>query len=299
MLETAVALTVIAVLLAWPVPVLLARASWVSRAPATALVAWQAIALAGGLAMIGAPLSLAVAGYGDDLVRGLAGLIRAIVAGRAPASATVLLMVAALLGLWLVGHLIVTLAQVARQRRRHAVLLQLLSSAHPTRAGARVIEGSAPVAYCLPRGAGSATVLSRGLLDLLDAAELDAVVHHEDAHVRQRHDILLVAFRAWHSALPRFPVAALAEDRVAELVEMLADDRARRSVPDAVLARAIERVGEVGSAAAAAAATRRAVRLSTPPLEASGRAVVVLASLALVTVPTLWIVVPALIGPGR
>ncbi|MBI5161224.1 MAG: M48 family metalloprotease [Micrococcales bacterium] len=298
MLETAAALTVIAVLLAWPVPMLLARAAWPARAPATALVAWQAIALAGGLAMIGAPLSLAVAGYGDDLVRGLAGLVRAIVAGRAPASAMVLLAVAALLGLWLVGHLVVTLVQVARQRRRHAVLLQLLSSAHPTRAGARVIEGSAPVAYCLPRGSGSATVLSRGLLDLLDADELDAVVHHEDAHVRQRHDILLVAFRAWHSALPRFPVAALAEGRVAELVEMLADDRARRSIADAVLARAIHRVGEVGSASSAAAAARRAARLSAPPLAASERAAVVLGSVALVTVPTLWIALPALAGAG-
>jgi len=176
------------------------------------------------------------------------------------------------------------------------VLLELLSSAHPTRAGARVIDGSAPVAYCLPRGMGSATVLSRGLLALLDADELDAVVRHEDAHVRQRHDILLVAFRAWHSALPRFPVARLAESRVAELVEMLADDRARRRIPDAVLGRAIQLVGGVGSPHAAEAASRRAARLATAPLGPIRRALAALASVALVTVPTLWIALPVLAG---
>src|SRR5699024_7155106 len=41
-------------ILAWPAPVLLARARWPMHAPAPALLLWQAIGLAGGGSMIGA-----------------------------------------------------------------------------------------------------------------------------------------------------------------------------------------------------------------------------------------------------
>jgi len=86
-------------------------------------------------------------------------------------------------------------------------------------------------------------VLSQGLLDNLDPDELAAVIAHERAHVEQRHDILQLAFRAWRSALPGLPTAVLAETEVAAMVEMLADDQARREVRDEVVARAILRVG--------------------------------------------------------
>ena len=109
-----------------------------------------------------------------------------------------------------------------------------------------VLDDAVPVAYCLPRGARSVTVLSQGLLDRLDADELVAVIAHERAHVEQRHDLLLLAFRAWRAALPWFPIAARAEAEVAALVEMLADDHARREVRDEVLARAILSVGASG-----------------------------------------------------
>lgn len=293
MLATALGLAAVAVLLALPVPALLARAAWPARAPATALVAWQAVALAGGLSMIGAPLALAATPYGDDLLRGIAGLVRSVAGGTAHPISVLLLVLAVLLAVWLVAHLVGTVVQVARQRRRHLALLELLSSAHPTRGATRVIDDAAPVAYCLPRGMGSATVLSRGLIELLDPDELDAVVGHEAAHVRQRHDVVLVAFRAWRSALRRFPVAALAEDRVAELIEMLADDQARRRVPDAVLARAIEHVGGVGSDVGPA--RRRILRLAAADLPLAARLGVVAASVALVALPTLWIVVPVLV----
>jgi len=72
------------------------------------------------------------------------------------------------------------------------------------------------------------------------------VIAHERGHVEQRHDLLQLAFRAWRSALPWFPVAACAEAEVAALVEMLADDRARREVRDGALARAILSVGAIG-----------------------------------------------------
>lgn len=215
----AVGLGAVAVMLAWPVPIVLARAAWPTKSPVVALLLWQLIGLAGGFSMIGA-LSLA----------GLALLPELAWWGQLPAVA---------LAAYLLIHLAVTLVQVIRQRRQHLAVLDMLTSPHPVHARTRVIEDGVPVAYCLPRGAGSVTVLSRGLLNRLSADELAAVIAHERAHVEQRHDILLIAFRAWRSALPWFPIAARAEAEVAALVEMLADDHARREVRDEVLARAI------------------------------------------------------------
>lgn len=222
----ALVLALTAVTLAWPVPVALSRAAWPIRMPVIALLLWQAIGLAGGFSMIGA---LALTGY-----------------SAVPRHPWAALIPAAAFTVYLLSHLAVTFVQVARQRRRHLSLLEMLASPHPTRARTHVIDDAVPVAYCLPRGAHSVTVLSQGLLDRLDADELVAVIAHERAHVEQRHDLLLLAFRAWRSALPWFPIAARAEAEVAALVEMLADDQARREVHDAVLARAILAVGASG-----------------------------------------------------
>lgn len=224
----AVILGVVAIALAVPVPILLARASWPTAAPARALVLWQAIALAGGFSMIGALVA--------------AGL--ALVPHHTLAGGVVIGMAVGLAG-HLLGHLAATVASVVRSRRRHRTLLDLLTSPDPSRPQTVILDAATPVAYCLPQGFSSITVLSRGLLERLSPDELAAVIAHERAHLTQRHDIVLVAFRAWHSALPWFPIAARAAEEVAVLVELLADDTARRSVPDATLARAI---GTVSSA---------------------------------------------------
>lgn len=221
-------LGLVATALAVPVPIALARAAWPTREPALALLLWQLIALAGGFSMIGALVAA-----------GLALVPSAAIAGG------VILGAALTLILYLLGHLAVTVAVVARLRQRHGALLGLLTSPHPTRAATLVLEDSLPLAYCVPRGWHSLTVLSRGLLDRLNAEEISAVVAHERAHLDQRHDILLVAFRAWHGALPWFPIAARAAEEVDVLVELLADDSARRVVSDAALARAISGVARV------------------------------------------------------
>ena len=219
------ALAVLALALAAPVPILLARASWPTQAPARALVLWQLIALAGGFSMIGA---LVAAGIALAPVHTLGGGI--------------LIGIAVGLAGHLLGHLAATVVSVARSRRRHRTLLDLLTSPDPSRPQTLILDAATPVAYCLPAGFSSITVLSRGLLDRLPPAELAAVIAHERAHLTQRHDIVLVAFRAWHSALPWFPIAARAAEEVAVLVELLADDGARRTTPDHVLARAIATV---------------------------------------------------------
>ncbi len=284
-------LGVLAVLLAWPVPLLLAGAPWTRRSPAAALVLWQAIAIAGGLSMIGALLTFGLAPYGDHLVAAVVGLA----SGSALADFWHLL---ALCGaVLLTGHLLLNLAltiiRSERQRRRHAQLLMLLST--PAADGSRVLDSPAPVAYCLPGALSSVTVVSAGLIELLDEREMLAVIEHEKAHVRQRHDIVLVLFRAWATSLPWFPIAGSAQHEVGVLIELLADDEARRVVSDEVLADTIRRVG-AGHGASDAFVTRLA-RLGPDarPLGRTAEALVVAAAVALLAVPTGLLLAPALV----
>ncbi|WP_166784538.1 MULTISPECIES: M56 family metallopeptidase [unclassified Cryobacterium] len=247
MFVTAVALLIVAVLLAGPVPIWLATAGWPARSPAVALVLWQSIALAGGLSMLGSLLSFGLIPFGENLFEGIRALAGHLFTGTLPAGTSfgsVLLLCAALiLGSHLLLNLAATFSRAGRQHRRHRHLIGLLSDPLPNHSGTRVIEHDAPVAYCLPGATRSATVLSRGLLQLLNADQLRAVIAHERAHLVQQHHLVLLAFKSWHSALPWFPIANRAENAVALLVEMLADDQARRVVDDRTLATAIALVG--------------------------------------------------------
>lgn len=295
----AVALGLLAVVLAWPVPLLLAGSSWPSRSPAAALVLWQAIAIAGGLSMIGSLLSFGLAPFGNDLVSGALGLLAGT---RIDLWNALALGAAALLTGHLLLNLVLTVVRSERQRRRHEQLVTLLSS--PLESGHRLLDTPAPVAYCLPGALSSVTVVSAGLVALLDDREMRAVIEHERAHVSQRHDVVLVAFRAWHASLPWFPIAFRAQREVGLLIEMLADDRARRVADDAVLARAIALVGagrapvsaslrDLGDAASLDELQLRIARLEQPPLPRIADAGIVAAAVALLAVPTVLLFAPA------
>ncbi|GAB3616986.1 M56 family metallopeptidase [Okibacterium endophyticum] len=252
MFVASVALACLAVCLAWPVPIALSHARWPSRAPGTALVLWQAIALAGGLSMIGSLVTYGLIPFGHTLIDGVDALVAHTIAGTLPPDASIAhafaLCFAFLLALHLLLNLALTSIRTERQRRRHHSLVQLLSAPMPDAPNTRLLEHSAPVAYCLPGAIRSVTVLSGGLLEILDAEQLRGVIAHERAHLEQQHHLVLLAFKSWHSALPWFPIANRAENAVALLVEMLADDRARREVDDHTLATAIALVGTGASA---------------------------------------------------
>ena len=165
-------LAVLAIILAWPVPILLSRAQWPARSPFTAMLLWQAIALAGGLSMIGAMLVYGLEPIGDNLIAGLRALA-GMVLFNAPTTALgfwhiFALSTAALLTAHLVFTLLLTYYKIQRQRRRHRELLALLASPSAQDAGTLVISHDSPVAYCLPGGARSVTVLSDGLMAALD-----------------------------------------------------------------------------------------------------------------------------------
>ncbi|MCX7521652.1 M56 family metallopeptidase [Microbacterium sp. STN6] len=322
MLLTSFALAALAIALAWPVPILLARASWPDRAPGTALVIWQSIALAGGLSMIGAMLTFGLVPFGDNLVAGLHRFGLSLANATLPPGAMFLQMFAlsgaVLLSIHLLLSLVTTFVRTERLRRRHRALVTLLSNPMPSQPGTRLIEHAAPVAYCLPGTTRSVTVLSAGLVSLLDDAQLRAVIAHERAHALQRHHLVLLSFRAWRGALPWFPIATRAQGAVALLVEMLADDHARREVTDATLGQSIALVastagdgattagdGELPAgfdpldplAAAGPTATRRIARLSAGSrgLSAPARALAFAFAAGLLAIPTVLLVWPALV----
>ncbi|KGJ82826.1 hypothetical protein GY21_00305 [Cryobacterium roopkundense] len=315
MLAAALILGAVALALAWPVPVLVARSRWTARSPGVALALWQAIALAGGVSMIGSLLCYGLIPFGTGLASALGGLGGALTSGTL-APATTFAHVLALCGALLLGtHLLLNLAatfvRAESERRRHHHLIDMLSDPLPDRPGMRVIDYAAPVAYCLPGAIRSATVLSNGLLRLLDADQLRGVIAHEQAHLRQQHHLVLLAFKSWHSALPWFPIANRAENAVALLVEMLADDRARRVVDDRTLATAIALVGlgqqpEAGPATPAAPAfashvpeqplvAPRVHRLMTPkaPLSTLATAAAVATAVVLVASPAAVLILTA------
>jgi Zn-dependent protease with chaperone function len=293
----------------------LLRASWPRRSPAAAILLWQALGLASGLAAVGALLAAGVAGQDTQHAGVLGGLTT--IAGRLASGHAIdphqpLLLIAVravmltaglslLTVLWLV--LVMAFSSAIGARRRQRALLSLLAHGDPKAPGALVIDYPAAAAYCLP-GIRSQIVVSAGTLDLLAPAELAAVLAHERAHVRARHDLVLIPFTSLRRAFPRSRVITQASQSVALLVEMMADDRALRvrGLVARELATALLRFGTSESSCAPAGAlavaegelTARVNRLLAPPppLSRSVQAGVVLAAAVLAAAPVLLLVTP-------
>ncbi|MGY1622759.1 M56 family metallopeptidase [Geodermatophilus sp. SYSU D00965] len=301
---TAAALAVLAALLAWPVPALLARARWPRRDPLVALVCWQAIGLAGGLSMIGALLVHGLAPWGHSLPEAAWSVLTGSPAGEpVRGDHWVTLTLAGVLASELLGVLLLSWVRTARARRRHRALLELVVQPHAL-PDARLLEHPAPVAFCIP-GARPLLVLSSGMVAELDDDQLAAVVAHERAHLREHHHLYLLPFLAWAAALPVLPAAARASAAVRTLVEMRADDVAlgsltgaapRRTLARAIVAAAGATVPSGALAVAGGAVRERVVRLIEPPAPLPGwaRWSALLAAGLLLLLPTALLLLPAL-----
>ena len=308
------AFTVLAVLLVGPVPALLARAKWPLRAPRAAMVLWQAIAVAAVLSTFSAGIAIASRLFvpGPD-GRPTATLVGDI--GRLGWALWVLDVAAFALTLLVGARLAMAVIRVAvttrRRRAHHRMLVDLLglsSDVVAARACARgrdlrVLEVAQPLAYCLP-GVRSRVVVSEGTLDSLTDTEVAAILSHERAHLRARHDLVLEAFTAAHAAFPRFVRSANALDAVQLLVELLADDAAVRVAGRAPLARALVTCasGRTPLGALAAGGTHTLLRVRR--LSGSGNSLMFstaayLAAAAVLVVPTFALAIPWLIELQR
>jgi bla regulator protein blaR1 len=301
------AFTIIAVLLVGPVPALLARAQWPLRAPRAAMVLWQAIAVAAVLSAFSAGIAIAsrlfVPGPDGRPTATLAGDI-----GRLGWPLWALDVAVFTLTLLIGTRLAIAVIRVAiatrRRRAHHRMLVDLLGVA-PDEAAARscargrdlrILEVAQPLAYCLP-GVRSRVVVSEGTLDSLTETEVAAILSHERAHLRARHDLVLEAFTAAHAAFPRFVRSANALDAVQLLVELLADDAAVRAAGRAPLARALVTCasGRTPSGALAAGGANTVLRVRR--LSGSGNSLMLsaaayLAAAAVLGVPTVALAIP-------
>jgi bla regulator protein blaR1 len=290
----ALMLLVLGVLLAEPVSRWLAQAHWPARDPVGALLVWQAIGLAGGLALLGSGIVYGLAPLGPALPTAVRNAVDMLAAGRVPelGGTQVLALLAALaLALRLVGVLVAVTVRTLRARQRHRDLLDLLATPWPAVPHAQVLDHPVPVAYCLP-GLRSRLVVSAGVLDALDPPAVKAVLAHEQAHLRERHDLVVLPFVAWGATAPFVRGMVCAQVAVAALIEMRADDVAAAAVTPKQLTGALRTVGGVAPAAALSSFTdaldRRLLRITRPPapLPTAVRVLVRLAAAGLVAIPT-------------
>ena len=296
---SALAFTVLAFALAGPIPALLARSVWPMRAPRAAIVLWQAVAAAAVLSAFSAGVALAsrifVPGPDGRPTSSIAGEIHALGWPLWLCSVGVLA-----LTLLIGARLIVAGLRVAigtrRRRAHHRMMVDLLGERHQELSGARVLQVREPLAYCLP-GIRSRVVLSEGTLAALTEPELAAILRHERAHLRARHDLVLEAFIAVHTAFPRFVRSGSALDTVRLLVELLADDAAVRAVGPTPLARALVACAGARTPAGAMAAggpttVVRVRRLSGRPNSVALSLAGYLAAAAVLVVPTIAVAIP-------
>jgi Zn-dependent protease with chaperone function len=287
---SALAFTLLALALVGPVPAVLAWASWPLRAPRAAVVLWQSIALAAVLSAFSAGLALAARLFspGPDQFAAMG----------APMwlGAVLVFAVTLVIGARLILAVVKVAIATRRRRAHHRMMVDLLGTRPRELEGVRVLDVAEPLAYCLP-GVRSRVVVSSGTLSALSDLELAAILRHERAHLRARHDLVLEGFTAVHTAFPRFVRSGSALSAVRLLVELLADDAAVRGSGRRPLARALVTCAcgptPAGALAAGGPSTvLRVRRLSGPPNSPLLSAAAYLAAVAILVVPTVAVALP-------
>ena len=306
-------MTVAAVLVAYAACVgvlgarMLGRARWTTRAPLLAIVTYLAAGWSVVAALGLAGLTLAV--HATALGGGLSHLTGACVhrlraTYGTPGGATV-----AGLGLALAGAVaartvltaVTHLRRTGQQALRHAQTARLVGRPEPA-LGAVLVEHSQPAAYCVA-GRHPTVILTTGAVQALDPGQLDAVLAHERAHLSGHHHRLLALARIGRQVLPFLPLMRDAEEHVARLVELHADDAATRARDPRSLATALVVLATAASpaptlGAGATDSVQRIHRILGParPLGRGRRQLLRATAAALALTPVLLALAPAVLA---
>ncbi len=283
---TPLLLGLIGVALSLPVPALLAKMTWTFRSPAAAVVLWQSLALAAILAMSGAALSTALWLVTDDeLTWWRVALHLSLLA----------IGVLVWARFWWAAWNVWRETQSRRRRQRH--LVDLLGEVDGMAPALRVLQEETPIAYCVPGRNSSRIVVSQGTISTLSATEYAAVLEHERSHVRRRHDLVLEAFTVLHRAFPKVlrTDAPLVQSQI--LVELLADDAARKAHGEASVAGALVALAgsptPAGTMGLGGAAMVRMERLRDPqPGHLTSAVSAYLISAIVLVAPTVLLAIP-------
>lgn len=261
-------------------PRALVRIQRLRRSPRAALLVWQALSLSAVLCLLtAAPLALAHPRPRSTTFE----VVILVVAGIASLGVLVRLL--------LNGHHVGRRIRAARAQHRQLVDIVGRHEGEHT----RVLPSQELSAYCVP-GAGSRLVITDAALTALPDDQLAAVVAHEEAHLRERHDLVLEFFTVLHTASPRWLRTDAALEEVALLVEVLADRAARQDVGERTLGRAILSLAEAASehgltpgasAGAGAAATRIRLLAADDPAPWQTLVIYLVCAAALITPPAL------------
>ncbi|KPM56886.1 peptidase M48 Ste24p [Frankia sp. R43] len=296
-------LSVYAAVVACGLPYSLRDASWSSRAPRLAVVMWLAamISVVSVAALAAALLFVPLHAIGDTLVL----LVQwcgwsdhsLTVSARwtAPRTAGVVVGAAAALRLLQVAVTVAVGGRRSRVRHRHDV--RLLGRFHPA-LRIYILDHAGRSAFCLP-GRSGGVVITEGALRALRPTELDAVIAHERAHLAGRHHLILATTAILARAFPIVPLFVAGHEELRRLLELTADDSAaRRSAPH-VVAEAVLRLAAPPAPVLGMANTavrQRVLRLlaADPPLPRSAVATRGLLAAALLLLPLVMTVVPAL-----
>ncbi|MDA2815229.1 M56 family metallopeptidase [Nocardiopsis sp. RSe5-2] len=273
-------------------PAVVRRSRWVERAPRLGIAAWQSLSLAAVASVVLGGLALSVPGVRlDGTVSGFLDACLAALRARyaTPGGAAVgvaglgLALLVGARSTWAIGR---TLARAGNARRRHREALRLLGR-EDRETGAVVVEHALPAVYCLP-GVRGRIVLTSGALAALTPGQLRAVLAHERAHLRGRHDLVAAAAVGLAAAFPRVALFRVARDEIVRLLELAADDAATRATHRLVAAEALLNVADrqvpAGALAAGGPGTGHRVRRLIAGASPLGRARGLLAG-ALAAVP--------------
>ncbi|MRJ76861.1 M48 family metalloprotease [Aeromicrobium sp. SMF47] len=290
---TPLLLGLIGLALALPVPALLARTRWPLLVPRAGIILWQSFALAAVLAISGAALSTALWLVTADHLTWWRITLHLVILGIGVLVWT---------QFWWAAWTVWQETQTRRRRQRH--LVDLLGEPDGMAPAIRILQEQTPIAYCVPGRTSPRIVVSQGTISSLSAAEYAAVLEHERAHVRRRHDLVLEAFTVLHRAFPRVlrTDAPLVQSQI--MVELLADDAARKSCGDAAVARALVTLAGAPTPAGAlgiGSATRiRMDRLLDPdPRNPLASALAYAISAVVLVVPTVFLAAPWMVHAIR
>lgn len=303
---TAFVFGIVALILVGPAPSWLAQAQWPLRAPRAAMALWQSIAVAAVLSAFSCGLAIAA----NLLVPDAQGRPTTNPLQEVASLGIVLWSIYVtvfLLTLFVGARLIYSVIRVGlrtrARRSAHRQLIDLLDRIDRTTPDSplsardvRMLEVDQPMAYCLP-GLRQRVVLSEGTVARLSRDELEAVIGHERAHLRARHDLILEAFIAVHDAFPRFVRSRSALGAVQLLVELLADDTAIRTSGRTQLGRALvacaDSVAPRGAMAIGGPSTlARVKRLTDTRPTTLISAFAYAAAAAILVIPTIAVAVP-------
>ncbi|MFF8315183.1 M56 family metallopeptidase [Streptomyces lydicus] len=246
-----IALMILGVLAAAMAPRLMARSDWPDREPVLALWVWQCV-VAGVLLCCVLAMSLSAAAAWEAVRSPVFGFAPRVVVEAYALNAYgpwagVLALLLAGGGAWTAVALTREVcAARARRRQCRADLLRrapLMPGEEPAGERLVVLESERPEAWWLERSSAQLVITTSALRRLKDR-QLDALIAHEQGHVRARHDLLLYCASALASGHPQIRVFAAFRDQVHRLVELAADDAASRRFGRLAIALALIELNE-------------------------------------------------------